>query len=42
MTARTHGFFFSMDETTDAGRDAGAPVSVDYGARGNHFNGRVE
>ena len=39
---RTHSFFFSMDETTDIGRDAGAPVSDDYGPRGNAFTGRVE
>jgi arylsulfatase A-like enzyme len=38
---RTHKFFFSMDETMDIGSDAGAPVSEDYGPRGNEFNGRI-
>jgi arylsulfatase len=38
---RTHKFFFSMDETTDIGSDAGAPVSEDYGPRDNQFNGKV-
>jgi hypothetical protein len=32
---RTHSFSFSMDETTDIGSDAGAPVSEDYGPRDN-------
>jgi arylsulfatase len=31
-----------MDETTDVGSDAGAPVSTDYGPRDNEFTGRVE
>ncbi len=38
---RTHGIFFSMDETADIGRDAGAPVSPDYGPKGNEFNGTL-
>jgi hypothetical protein len=38
---RTHAFFFSMDETTDIGSDAGAPVSADYGPRDNEFTGKV-
>jgi arylsulfatase len=38
---RTHAFFFSMDETTEVGCDVGQPVSRDYGARGNEFNGTV-
>jgi hypothetical protein len=32
---------FSADETTDIGSDSATPVSDDYGARGNAFNGRV-
>ena len=32
---------FSADETTDVGSDTGTPVSDDYGARGNEFNGKV-
>ena len=32
---------FSADETTDVGKDTGTPVSPDYGATGNAFNGRV-
>ena len=32
---------FSADETTDVGKDTGTPVSPDYGATGNEFNGRV-
>ena len=31
----------SMDETTDVGSDAGAPVSEDYGPRDNRFTGKV-
>ena len=31
---RTHLFIFSMDETTEVGNDAGAPVSEDYGPTG--------
>jgi hypothetical protein len=38
---RTHAFSFSMDETTDIGSDAGAPVSEDYGPANNEFTGRV-
>jgi arylsulfatase len=38
---RTHAFSFSMDETTDIGSDAGAPVSQDYGPDNNGFTGRV-
>jgi arylsulfatase len=30
-----------MDETTDIGSDAGAPVSEDYGPRDNEFTGKV-
>jgi hypothetical protein len=39
--ARTHAFFFSMDETLEVGCDLGQPVSPDYGPRGNAFNGKV-
>jgi arylsulfatase A-like enzyme len=38
---RTHAFSFSMDETTDIGSDAGAPVSQDYGSDNNGFTGKV-
>ena len=30
-----------MDETTEVGSDAGAPVSEDYGPAGNEFSGDV-
>jgi arylsulfatase A-like enzyme len=33
---------FSGDETTDVGSDTASPVSDDYGAGDNAFNGRVE
>jgi arylsulfatase len=39
---RTHLFSFSLDETTDVGRDTGAPVSDDYKAGDNAFNGTVQ
>jgi arylsulfatase len=32
---------FSADETCDVGRGTGSPVSPDYGAHGNEFNGEV-
>jgi hypothetical protein len=32
---------FSLDETTDVSRDAGAPVMPDYLAGDNGFTGRV-
>ncbi|HEY4267229.1 MAG TPA: arylsulfatase [Galbitalea sp.] len=38
---RTHGIFFSMDETTDVGTDAGAPVSEDYTRDTNRFSGTI-
>jgi arylsulfatase len=38
---RTHLFTFSMDETTEVGSDAGAPISEDYGPRDWAFNGTV-
>ncbi|HKC80068.1 MAG TPA: arylsulfatase, partial [Gemmatimonadaceae bacterium] len=39
---RTHGYIFSMDETTEVGCDKGEPVSPDYGPRDNEFNGNVK
>jgi arylsulfatase len=33
---------FSADDGCDVGEDSGAPVSPDYGSRGNAFNGRVK
>src|SRR5204862_548675 len=39
--ARTHAYLFSMDETMDIGCDVGEPVSEDYGAKGNAFNGKI-
>jgi arylsulfatase len=33
---------FSADDGCDVGVDTGSPVSPDYGARGNEFNGRVK
>ena len=38
---RTHLFIFALDETTEVGCDLGEPVSKDYPARGNEFNGKV-
>ena len=38
---RTTALFFSMDETTEVGCDAGEPVSPDYGPRDNAFSGKV-
>ena len=32
---------FSGDETCDVGKEGGSPVSPDYGARNNEFNGSV-
>ena len=37
----THAMGFSADETCDVGREAGSPVSPDYGPRGNEFSGEV-
>jgi arylsulfatase A-like enzyme len=37
----THALAFSADETCDVGREAGSPVSPDYGPRGNEFSGEV-
>lgn len=38
---RTVPMAFSADETGDVGREAGSPVSPDYGPTGNEFNGEV-
>lgn len=38
----TLAMVFSADDGCDVGEDTGAPVSLDYGARGNAFNGRVK
>jgi arylsulfatase len=32
---------FSADETCDVGKEAGSPVSPDYGPSGNEFSGEV-
>jgi arylsulfatase A-like enzyme len=39
--AATAAMVFSADDGCDVGRDTGAPVSEDYGAHGNAFNGEV-
>jgi hypothetical protein len=41
MVAATAAMVFSADDGCDVGDDTGAPVSPDYGPRGNAFNGRV-
>jgi arylsulfatase len=33
---------FSADDGCDIGEDTGAPVSPEYGPRGNAFSGRVK
>ncbi len=38
----TLAMIFSADDGCDVGEDGGAPVSLDYGAPGNAFNGRVK
>ena len=38
----TLAMIFSADDGCDVGEDSGAPVSQDYGPRGNAFNGRVK
>ena len=38
----TLAMVFSADDGCDVGVDSGAPVSPDYGAQGNAFNGRVK
>ena len=38
----TQPMLFSADDGCDVGVDTGAPVSPDYGSRGNEFTGRVK
>ena len=38
----TQAMVFSADDGCDVGEDSGAPVSEDYGSRGNAFNGLVK
>jgi uncharacterized protein YcnI len=38
----TQAMVFSADDGCDVGEDTGAPVSQDYGSRGNGFNGQVK
>jgi arylsulfatase A-like enzyme len=38
----TQAMVFSVDDGCDVGEDSGAPVSPDYGSRGNDFNGTVK
>ena len=38
----TAAMVFSADDGCDVGMDTGSPVSPDYGARGNEFNGVVK
>ena len=38
----TLAMVFSADDGCDVGEDTGAPVSPDYGPRGNAFNGQVK
>ena len=38
----TQPFAYSADETADVGMEAGSPVSSDYGAHDNAFNGEVK
>jgi len=40
--AMTQAMVFSCDDGCDVGEDSGAPVSPDYGSRGNGFNGTVK
>ena len=40
--AMTQAMVFSADDGCDVGEDTGAPVSPDYGSRGNAFNGKVK
>jgi arylsulfatase A-like enzyme len=41
QVAATAAMVFSADDGCDVGEDTGAPVSQDYGPRGNAFSGRV-
>ncbi len=38
----TEAIIFSGDDGCDVGVDTGAPVSPDYGSRGNEFSGRIK
>jgi arylsulfatase A-like enzyme len=38
----TQPMLFSADDGCDVGVDTGAPVSPDYGSRGNEFSGRIK
>ena len=38
----TQAIIFCADDGCDVGADSGAPVSPDYGSRGNAFNGTVK
>ena len=38
----TEPIIFSADDGCDVGVDTGAPVSPDYGSRGNEFSGRIK
>jgi len=40
--AATLSMVYSADDGLDVGEDSGAPVSPDYGARGNAFNGTIK
>jgi arylsulfatase len=40
--AATAAMVFSADDGCDIGQDTGAPVSPEYGPRGNEFTGRVK
>jgi len=40
--AATLAIVYSADDGLDVGEDSGAPVSPDYGARGNAFNGTIK
>jgi arylsulfatase A-like enzyme len=40
--AMTAALVFSADDGCDVGRDSGSPVSQDYGAHGNAFNGTIQ
>jgi len=40
--AASAAMVFSADDGCDIGQDTGAPVSPEYGARGNEFTGRVK
>jgi arylsulfatase len=40
--AATAAMIFSADDGLDVGKDTGAPVSPEYGARGNEFTGTVK